>query len=50
MNKYGLDLCKNLPGLNLKIGLYAEKCIYGACYWAFNEAGLESGIEGGANK
>ena len=37
MNKYNLDLSKNLLGLNHKKGLYAEKFIYGACYWAFNE-------------
>ena len=36
MNKYNLDLSKNLLGLNYKKGLHTEK--YEVCYWAFDEA------------
>ena len=50
MDKYNLDLCKNLPGLNHEKGLCTEKCIYEAFIESLMERALESVIEGGANK
>ena len=50
MDKYNLDLSKNLPGLNHKKGLCTEKYICGAFIGPLMKRALESGIEGGANK
>ena len=50
MDKYNLDLSKNLPGLNHKKGLCTEKYICGAFIGPLMKRALDSGIEGGANK
>ena len=50
MDKYNLDLSKNLPGLNHKKGLCTEKYICGAFIGPLMKRALDSRIEGGANK
>ena len=50
MDKYNLDLSKNLPDLNHKKGLCTEKYICRAFIGPLRKRALGAGIEGGANK